>query len=130
MPDSDVAEKEAAEMAEGSRPAGEYDPDQILRDAARLYERKNEAYGNAWQLTGKTMALWCDEMGVDVLEIAADPETFVSLFLYMHRLEKLIRAFNGEFLVEGELDFESIADSHRDAGPYSAMHASLLEGGL
>lgn len=108
---------------------GEYDPDQILEQGARMYRKKNEAYGNAWQLTGKTISLWCDEMDVDCV-FEADAEKLTSLFLYMHRLEKLIRAFNGEFLADDELAYETIADSHRDAGPYSAMHASLLELGL
>lgn len=108
------------------RAVGEYDPPEILREIARLQEKKNDDYGNAWELTGQTLALWCEANDVDEIDMLADAENFNSLFLYAHRLEKLIRAFNGEFMTEGELNHESLADSHEDEAGYAGMHASLV----
>lgn len=106
--------------------AGENEPPTILREIASMQEEKNEDYGKAWELTGETLELWCEANDIEMVEFTADAQTFNSLFLYAHRLEKLIRAFNGEFMADGELNHESIADSHEDGTGYGGMHASLF----
>jgi len=100
-------------------------PQEILTEAAKTYERKNADYGDAWRLVGKTLSLWCRHAGADELAFPTDPETLNSLGLFTRRLDKIIRAFNGEFLVD-DLNYESIRDSHTDEATYAAIHASLL----
>lgn len=100
-------------------------PDQILRANAETYRKKNSDYGNSWRLAGETLSLWLRHAGLETVEIDTDPETWNSLGLFTRRLDKLIRAFNAEFVVE-ELNFESTADAHEDESTYGAMHASLL----
>ena len=100
-------------------------PDEILTQNAETYRDKNADYGDSWKLAGKTLALWLQHAGVDELRLPADEDTMNSIGLFTRRLDKIIRAFNAEFVVD-ELNFESTADAHEDESTYSAMHASLL----
>ncbi|QSG06343.1 hypothetical protein [Halapricum desulfuricans] len=101
------------------------DPDTILRRNAETYRQKNDDYGDSWRLVGKTLALWLEHAGVESLSLPANEDTMNSLGLFTRRMDKMIRAFNAEFVVD-ELNFESTADAHEDESTYSAMHASLL----
>jgi len=100
-------------------------PEEILSRNADTYRRKNADYGNSWRLVGETMALWLRHAGVEELRVPADPGSLNGLGLFTRRLDKVIRAFNAEYVVD-ELNFESTADAHEDESTYSAMHASLL----
>lgn len=102
----------------------------ILDDARDLYERKNNDYGDSWKLTGKTLALWCEHQGIDTLRIPVNDHTMISLGLFTRRLDKMIREFNGWFILEegDELQVdESIMETHTDDAPYSAMHTQVAE---
>lgn len=101
------------------------DPSQILEEVAETQERKDADYGEAWRLVGETLSLWMNHAGENELTIDADPDTLASLGLFTRRLDKLIRAFNGEFL-GNDLNYESIRDSHADEAGYAGMHAALL----
>lgn len=101
------------------------DPAELLEECAELYREKNDAYGDAWKLAPKTIAMWCEEMGVEELTVEADTDQLASFSLYIRRLEKIIRSFNGEFVVD-EQAFEDIEDGHVDSAPYSTMHATVV----
>ena len=100
-------------------------PDEILTQNAETYRKKNSDYSDSWRLAGKTLALWLQHAGLDELRLPADEDTMNSIGLFTRRLDKIIRAFNAEFVVD-ELNFESTADAHEDESTYAAMHASLL----
>jgi len=102
--------------------AGEYDPDQLLAESARLYRSKNDDYGDAWRLAGETMAMWAEHNGIDEIN-PTDPAQMVSLNLFIQRLHKLIRVFNLEF---GGIEpsNEDVVESHQDEGVYAHLHAS------
>jgi hypothetical protein len=100
-------------------------PEEILRDGAETYQSKNKDYGDSWRLVGKTIAMWLQHAGKDELTIPADKESWNSIGLFTRRLDKLVRAFNAEFIVD-ELNYESTADAHTDEAVYGAMHASLI----
>jgi len=106
-------------------------PDEVLRDGATLYERKNDDYGAAWRLAGETMALWAQECGVESMS-PQDAQQMVSLCLYIQRLHKLVRTFNLEFN-EQDPSFEKISESHSDNTVYASMHtahsAGMSDGG-
>jgi len=99
-------------------------PDEILRDNAEMYREKNDDYGDSWRLSGKTIAMWLQHAGIDEVRLPADEDTWNSIGLFTRRLDKLVRAFNAEFVVD-ELNFESTADAHEDESTYAAMAASL-----
>jgi hypothetical protein len=94
------------------------DPTNILSDCATTYEAKNDDYGDSWRLVGEF--LWM--LSNDGIELNSK-EDFISFGLYTRRLDKLARAFNGEFN-DDDLNFESVMDSHEDEATYAAMHAS------
>lgn len=97
-----------------------------MLDAIDTHEQKNADYGGAWWLASATLSMWCDHLGIDDLDVGPDSDSITSLTLYERRLEKLIRAFNGEFEDDDlQVSDESIIDSHADAVPYAAMHATL-----
>lgn len=100
-------------------------PDEILTANAETYRAKNKDYGDSWRLAGKTVALWLQHAGVEEVSLLADEDTWNSVGLFTRRLDKMIRSFNAEFVVD-ELNFESTADAHEDESTYGAMHASLL----
>jgi hypothetical protein len=93
-------------------------PADVLFDGAQTYDEKNDDYGDSWRLVGEFMYRLTDGEGM-VLET---PEDFISFGLYTRRLDKIARAFNGEFLSD-ELNFESVVDSHEDEAVYGAMHS-------
>ncbi|OYR54991.1 hypothetical protein [Halorubrum halodurans] len=96
-------------------------PEEILRENAETYQRKNADYGQSWYAIGEIL------YGLTKGEPIAleTPEDFVSFGLFTRRLDKLARAFTGEFL-DHDLNFESIRDSHEDESTYAAIHASLF----
>jgi len=93
-------------------------PVDVLYEGADVYEGKQEDYGSSWRLVGKFLKNLAGDDGV-TLKTEAD---FISFGLYTRRLDKLARAFNGEFNAD-ELNFESVNDSHQDESVYAAMHA-------
>lgn len=102
----------------------------IMRESQSLYERKNADYGDSWMLAGKTLALWLQHQGIDELRIPVNDYTMNSIGLFTRRLDKMIREFNGWFmLADGEelQVAESIVETHQDDVPYAAMHTQLAE---
>jgi hypothetical protein len=99
-------------------------PDEILRQNAETYQDKNADYGDSWRLAGKTLAMWLQHAGMEDVTLPADEDTWNSIGLFTRRLDKLVRSFNAEFVVD-ELNFESTADAHEDESTYAAMAASL-----
>lgn len=95
------------------------DPEDILFDCAETYSEKNEDYGDSWRNVGHILYLLAGEQSITL----EDPEDFISFGLFTRRLDKIARAFNGEFVAE-DMNFESIYDSHKDEAAYAAMHAS------
>lgn len=89
----------------------------ILNEGAETYKLKSEDYGDSWRLVGEF--LWM--LAHDGVELETK-EDFISFGLYTRRLDKIARAFNGEFN-DDELNFESVNDSHKDSMVYAAMHA-------
>lgn len=98
-------------------------PAQLLKDGAETYIRKNRSYGDSWKLGPEL--IW-KMMGEEPITLSSLRDV-ISFALYVRRADKFIRAFNGEFKADGDLDFESIFDSHMDEGNYSFMHASINE---
>lgn len=99
-------------------------PDEILTQNATTYRAKEEDYGKSWTLGGEIL----HKMAGGVPVVLETPEDFIAFGLFTRRLDKIIRAFNLEFLQEDDPSFESIVDSHADESTYAAMHASLLAG--
>lgn len=97
-------------------------PQDLLRNGADVYEEKNEDYGDSWKLAGRLLWQMADEAEI-TLETEED---FIRFGLWTRRMDKIIRAFNGEFVAE-EMHFESIQDSHSDEMVYASMHGSLSE---
>ena len=89
-----------------------------LIDGAETFEEKSEDYGMSWKLIGEIL-LMLNEGEPLTLETKED---FVSFGLFTRRLDKVARAFNGEFR-QDDLNFESVADSHMDSAVYAAMSA-------
>lgn len=103
---------------------------EILADSKDLYERKNEDYGDSWQLVGKTLAMWLEHQGIEKLTLPVNEYTLNSMGLFFRRLDKMSREFNGWFCMQEGDDYrvnESIAETHQDDVPYSAMHTQLAE---
>lgn len=94
----------------------------ILGEGMDTFAEKNDDYGDSWRLVGRFLYELTGGEGVTL----ESEEDFISFGLFTRRLDKLTRAFNGEFLAD-DLNFESIADSHKDEMVYAAMHASLYE---
>lgn len=107
------------------RTAGE-----VMTDSQNLYDRKNADYGDSWKLAGKTLALWFQHQGMDEVRIPTNEYHMTSFQLFTRRLDKMIRTFNGWFMLDegDELQVsESIVETHEDEVPYSAMHTQLAE---
>lgn len=98
-------------------------PEEILTDSAYTYAKKNNDWNDSWRTAGEFIWRMADAESIE-LDSAED---VISLALYWQRLVKMQRAFNGEFLTEGELNYEGTADSHEDEIPYAAMHRAILE---
>lgn len=99
-------------------------PDEILRNNAELYERKNEDYGGSWRLAGELFAAMAESCDFDEID-PTDEAEMISVGLFYQRLHKQIRSANLEFGT-GDPNNEPIAESHRDESTYAAMHASLF----
>lgn len=95
-------------------------PSDVLRDNADMCEEKDEDYGASWRLAGKTMALWAQELDID-LDLQDEGDA-ISSGLYYQRLIKLIRAYNLEYGAE-DPNNELPSESHRDGSNYGAIHA-------
>ena len=89
-----------------------------LIEGAETFEEKSEDYGMSWKLIGEILLL-LNEGEPLTLETKED---FVSFGLFTRRMDKLARAFNGEF-AQDDMNFESVADSHLDEAVYAAMAA-------
>jgi hypothetical protein len=101
-----------------------------MDDSMSLYQRKNDDYGDSWQLVGKTLALWLQHQGQDELRIPATEYHLNSFGLFTRRLDKMIREWNGWMCLEDGDPFqvdESVAETHEDDVPYAAMHCQLAE---
>lgn len=96
------------------------DPTDILFQGAETYEKKNEDYGDSWRLVGEILYRLAGQEPI-TLETTRD---FVSFGLYNRRFDKIARAFQGEFVADGEMNYESIEDAHEDESVYAAMHAA------
>lgn len=97
-------------------------PENILYRGAKTYADKNDDYGDSWQKVGQILHLLAGEDGVTL----TTPEEHVSYGLFTRRLDKLARAFHGEFFGD-ETNYEPTVDAHEDEMVYAAMHASLLD---
>jgi hypothetical protein len=103
---------------------------EIMQESQDLYERKNADYGDSWKLAGKTMALWFQHQGKEKVNIPTNEFHLTSFQLFTRRLDKMIREFNGWFMLDEGDSFqveESIIETHQDDVPYAAMHTQLAE---
>lgn len=103
---------------------------EIMGDSRDLYERKNADYGDSWRLAGKTMALWFQHQGLEEVRIPTNEYHMTAFQLFTRRLDKMIRTFNGWFMLDEGEEFrvnESIVETHEDQVPYAAMHTQLAE---
>jgi|APHM01.1.fsa_nt_gi hypothetical protein len=98
-------------------------PSDILQDSAETYRQKNDDYGSSWYAIGEILYGLTHGEPITL----ETPEDFVSFGLFTRRLDKLARAFNGEFLGD-DVNFEAVEDSHADESVYAAMQASLFSG--
>lgn len=94
-------------------------PEEILSDGGETYARKNEDYGDSWRKVGRILHMLADGDTVELNSV----EDHISYGLFTRRLDKLARAYHGEFVAD-EMNFESIVDSHEDEMTYAAMHSS------
>lgn len=95
------------------------EPDDILFDGAETYHEKNDDYGDSWRKIGKIMHMLANGRPITL----DTPEDHISYGLFTRRMDKIARAFNGEFCAD-EMKFESVQDAHEDEAVYAAMHAS------
>ena len=98
------------------------EPDDILFGGAETYEEKNDDYGDSWRKIGKIMHMLANGQPITL----ETPEDHISYGLFTRRMDKIARAFNGEFCAD-EMNFESVQDAHEDEMVYAAMHASNQE---
>jgi hypothetical protein len=90
----------------------------IISDGAETYAEKNEDYGDSWRTVGEILFQLAEGETVEL----ESPEDFVSLGLFTRRLDKMARAFHGEFNAD-DMNFESVIDAHEDEMVYAAMAA-------
>lgn len=95
-------------------------PQEFLRGGADTYEEKNEDYGDSWRKVGYVMWMMAGKEPITL----ESPEDFIRIGLYTRRLDKLFRTFNGDFVADGDLNFEAVQDNHLDDMVYAAMQAS------
>ena len=94
----------------------------ILEEGSETFETKEEDYGQSWKLAGKMLNMMS---GDETVELETD-EDFIRFGLFTRRLDKVVRAFQGEFCSE-EMNHESVQDSLEDEMVYAAMHSSTHE---
>lgn len=87
---------------------------------ADTYQSKTTDYGESWYIIGELLYQMAHKESVTL----ESPEDWVRVGLYTRRLDKLARAFNGEFMGT-ELSYEPIVDAHADEGSYADMHAGV-----
>lgn len=97
-------------------------PHAILKNGGDTYKEKKDDYGDSWRTVGEVLQMFASQQPV-TLETRED---HISYGLYTRRLDKLARAFHGEFVAD-EMSFEPVLDSHRDEMVYAAMHATNQE---
>lgn len=102
---------------------GVREPPEVLADGAETYSRKQEDYGDAWRNFGKLMSILT---GGEPVTIQSEHEWNL-IQLYVYHFNKLSRSFNGEFMTDGDMNFESLVDTPEDEMVYSSMHVTLLE---
>lgn len=95
------------------------EPSDILSEGGETYARKNSDYGDSWRKVGEILHNLADGETVELNSV----EDHISYGLFTRRLDKLARAYHGEFIAD-EMNFESIVDSHEDEMTYAAMHSS------
>lgn len=95
------------------------EPDDILFDGAETYEKKQSDYGDSWRKIGYIFHLLANGHSIELETV----EDHISYGLFTRRMDKIARAFNGEFLAD-EMNYESIEDAHEDESVYAAMAAS------
>lgn len=95
------------------------EPDDILFGGAETYEEKNDDYGDSWRKIGTIMHMLANGQPITL----ETPEDHISYGLFTRRMDKIARAFNGEFCAD-DMNFESVKDAHEDEMVYAAMHAS------
>jgi hypothetical protein len=96
-----------------------HSPEDQLFDGAETYNEKNDDYGDSWRQVGAFLAELAGDDGITL----ESEEDFISFGLFTRRLDKIARAFNGEFNADS-LNFESVVDAHQDEMVYAAMHAT------
>lgn len=92
----------------------------VLEQNANTYQSKTEDYGESWYRVGEILHLMAGGESVTL----DSPDDYARMGLYTRRLDKLCRAFNGEFLSDG-LNHEPIVDAHEDESTYAGMHAGV-----
>ena len=98
------------------------DPSTLLHDLADVYESKNDDYGNSWEVAGQLLWQMADGESIE-LESAED---VIRFGLWTRRMDKIVRAFNGEHRTD-DLNHESVMDTHADEAVYAVMQATLSE---
>lgn len=92
-----------------------------MEEGARIFEEKREDYGASVFEIGEILWIMAGEESVTL----DSPEDFAALGILTRRLDKLGRAFNGEFCTDDDMNFEGVLDSHLDEMVYAALHAEL-----
>lgn len=92
-----------------------------MEEGSEVYRRKREDYGTSVFDIGEI--LWIMAGGEPVT--LEGPDDFAAIGIMSRRLDKMGRAFNGEFCSDGEMNFEGVLDSHLDEMVYAALHAEL-----
>lgn len=91
---------------------------EILREGAETHTQKNADYGDNWQKVGEILFTLANEESV----VLKSPDDWIAAGLFIRRLDKLGRSFNGEFLTDS-MNFESAVDDDADESVYAAMQA-------
>lgn len=96
-------------------------PHAILKEGGDVYKTKNEDYGDSWRDVGRILHLLADGETIE-LETVQD---HISYGLFTRRLDKLARAYHGEF-IDDDPNHEPVVDAHEDEMVYAAMSATNL----
>lgn len=95
------------------------DPEDFLFDGAATFQKKTKDYGQSWKTIGYILWQMANEEPITL----ESPEDIISFGLFTRRMDKMARAFHGEFQAE-EMNFESVVDAHEDEMVYAAMAAT------
>lgn len=91
----------------------------ILQEGAEVHRQKNEDYGSSWRKVGHILHTLANGEPV----VMETPDDWIAAALFIRRMDKLARSFNGEFLAE-EMNFASAIDDDEDESVYAAMQAT------